>query len=200
MRSLDNVLDWEYVMKNTKHVNDLKVELKPLPNKGVGVVAKRPLYKNDIVALYKLKVFRNKTYKSPTKNVYCFAAYTKSGVESRVWICDLVPESLQNPSIQKCAYSQKKDKFITSSGECKGKDKCYVPFWAYFSNEPSPSQKPNSWIDMNTEENYSKRKKLKEGDYVVYKLVATKTILPGEEIVWDYGAGYGKRDYETYKS
>jgi len=71
-----------------------------------------------------------------------------------------------------------------------------IPYWAYFSNEPSGKQKENSEIDIAIKDNYRNRKRLKPGDYITYKLKATRNIKPGEEVVWCYGEGYD-RNYKT---
>ena len=38
--------------------------------------------------------------------------------------------------------------------------------------------------------------RLKEGDFITYKLIASHNIKAGEEIVWCYGESYA-RNYET---
>lgn len=176
MASLEDILTLDYVVNTTPKNIDLKVELKKTDLKGTGIFAKKAIVKGEVIALYRLRVFRDETYKSPTNNMYSFAVYTKSKNESKVWLGDLVPESLQPPKRYK---------------------KWYVPFWAYFSNEPSPPQTTNAWIDMNTEENYKEIKRVREGDYLIYKLVATKPIKPGDEVVWNYGDAYGERNYDV---
>ena len=45
-------------------------------------------------------------------------------------------------------------------------------------------------------QNYKKRTKVKEGQSMVYKLVAVRHIKPGDEILWYYGPDYN-RDYEV---
>ncbi len=174
--TLHNILNSTFVNKQTPESIRLKVKLQKTKVKGIGIFAVEEIGTNEVIALYRFQVFRETTYKSPTHNNYCFAAYTKGGHESKIWIGDLVPTSLQPPILSD--------------------DKTYfIPFWAYFSNEPAPSQFSNAWIDMNTEENYKHRKRLKEGDYLVYKLVAMQPIAIGEEVVWFYGKEYGVRDY-----
>jgi hypothetical protein len=87
-------------------------------------------------------------------------------------IGDISPESLQLPDDNGIAY------------------------WGYFSNEPSKNQQSNTYIDVNLEENYSFRNTLKDGDFVLYKLIASKDIKKGEEITWCYGSLY-YRQYVT---
>ncbi len=176
--ALHNILDPAFVNKQTPDTIRLKVKLQETKVKGVGIFAVEDIKSDEVIALYRFRVFREATYKSPTNQDYCFAAYTKSGNESRVWIGDLVPKSLQLP--------------IPSDDEMY-----HVPFWAYFSNEPTSPKISNAWIDRNLEENYKHRNRLKEGDYLVYKLVAAQPIAIGEEITWFYGGSYGERDYPT---
>ena len=52
---------------------------------------------------------------------------------------------------------------------------------------------------MNLDDNYNKRKKVVVGDTLIYKLVASKHIKPGDEIVWYYGPDY-TRDYVVNKN
>jgi len=176
--TLRDVLDMDYVLAKTGSL-PLKVELRKTKVKGVGIYAKEPIEDGEVIALYQIKVFREKNYESPTDNDYMIGVYTFLGNESRVWIGDIAPESLKAP-------------IKSENGEF------YIPYWAYFSNEPSPGQNTNAYINMNLEETYKTRKRLKEGDLVTYKLIATENIAPGEEIVWDYGSGYGERDYASY--
>ena len=44
-------------------------------------------------------------------------------------------------------------------------------------------------------ENYKNKDRIKEGDTLIYKLVATENINVGEEICWYYGKSY-KRNYK----
>lgn len=173
--TLKDVLDMDYVLEKARGL-PLKVELRATKVKGVGIYAKEPIKEEEVIALYQIKVFREKTYESPTNSDYMIGVYTPLGNESRVWVGDIAPESLVAP-------------IKSERGEF------YIPYWAYFSNEPSPGQNTNAYINMNLEETYKTKKRLKEGELITYKLIATENITPGEEIVWDYGSGYGKRDY-----
>ena len=71
-----------------------------------------------------------------------------------------------------------------------------ITYWAYFSNEPSMGQKENCTLKFKNILEETKKKKLKEGDFVVYPLIATSNIEKGDEIVWCYGSDY-ERDYKT---
>ena len=114
---------------------------------------------------------RSKSYKSSTKCMYCFTVYTRGNKVSSHLVGDIDKESVPLP-------------------------KNNIPYWAYFSNEPSGEQKENSEIDIALKENYKGRKHIKAGDFITYKLKATRNIKKGDEIVWCYGEGYG-RDYKT---
>lgn len=173
--TLKNILDLDYVIRNTENL-PLKVELRKTPLKGIGIYAVESIKEEEIIALYQVKVFREKKYKSPTSNSYVVGVYGPSGYESKVWIADIVPESLQSP-------------VLNEDG------KHYIPYWGYFANEPSGDQKENSYMEMNLDEIYKNRKRLREGDLILYKLIANQDIEPGEEIVWYYGKEYGERDY-----
>ena len=58
----DNVLDCNTVLNNTPHLDDLNVILKQTKTKGVGLFSINPIKKDEIVAYYKLKVYRTKTF------------------------------------------------------------------------------------------------------------------------------------------
>jgi hypothetical protein len=162
------ILNREYVKKHTPKV-PLKVKLVK-NQKGTSLVATQDFKKNQLIAYYKFRVFRDKNFVSKTKNMYTFRVVTKNDKTSRTLIGDLVEESLAPP-------------------------KRGIPFWAYFANEPSGKQTSNCWIDSNIAENYKNRDKVVPGDYLVYKLRASEFIPAGSEIVWCYGNEY-LRDYE----
>jgi hypothetical protein len=154
--------------------NKLSVTLKKNKYAGTGLFATKNIKKGQVIAYYRMKVHKdteNNSYKSPTKCMYCFSVYTKGDNLSKSLIGDLDKESAPKP-------------------------KNNIPYWAYFSNEPSRNQKVNAEIDIALKENYRNRSRLKAGDFITYKLVATRNIKPGEEIVWCYGDAY-ERDYET---
>jgi len=130
--------------------------------------------KGKTIAYYKMKVHQDTDkhpYKSPTKCMYCFTVYTKGDRMSKSLMGDLDKESAPLP---------------------KGN----IPYWAYFSNEPSGKQRENAYIDIALKDNYKNRNKLKDGDFMTYKLKASKDIKPGEEVVWCYGGAYD-RNYKT---
>lgn len=167
---LTRLLDINYIKRNTPKVDKLKVTLKKVRNKGVGLYATKPIKEDGLIAYYKVTIFREKGYKSPTNMAYSIAIMTKGDKKSKTFLGDLTVESLPPP--------------------CRG-----IPYWGYFSNEPSGKQEPNCYIDNNLKENYRGKKIVKEGDVFIYKLRAMRDIKKGEEITWCYGEGY-ERDYD----
>ena len=166
---MDKLLDINYIKRNTPNTKSLKVDLKKVKNKGIGLYAIKPIKEDGLIAYYKITVFREKGYKSPTNMAYSIEVVTKSDKQSKTFIGDLSLESLPLP--------------------CRG-----IPFWGYFANEPSSDQTPNCYIDPNLKENYKNRKRVKEGDAIIYKLRASRNIKKGEEITWCYGDAY-ERSY-----
>lgn len=163
-------LNLNYVLKNfSKGVKN--VTLKKSKVKGVGLFATKKIAKNQVIAYYKFTVFHQKDFVSETNNMYTFEVKTKGDRASNVLIGDLTEDSLEQP-------------------------KRGIPYFAYFANEPSGRQTPNTTIDVNLAENYKTRSRLSPGDTMIYKLRADRTIYPGEELVWCYGTAY-MRDYET---
>lgn len=170
MTEFQKFLDPKYIMRNTD-TRGLSVTIRKHKIKGVGLYATKPIKKNNIIAYYRMTVFKIKGFKSKTKNMYTFTLLTAKGNESRSLIGDLTLESLPPP--------------------CRN-----IPYWGYFANEPSEGEEGNSYIDVNLKQTYRTRDTLKEGDTVVYKLRASRDIKKGEEILWCYGSAY-ERNYET---
>lgn len=162
---LKHLLDAKYIKRNTPNYEKMKVSLKKLPLKGTSLIANKNLKKGETIAYYRMTVYDNRSYKSPTGETYTFTMYNKNGNPLKNLIGDISLSSLPPP--------------------CRD-----IPYWAYFSNEPSGSQTANSHIDINTKENFQGRAILKAGDLVVYKLIADRLIKKGEEIVWCYGDDY----------
>ena len=169
-RTIKDVLNRKILLSE---IPDKKLSVTLMKNKytGTGLFATKRINRGKIIAYYKMKVHNKKSYKSPTKCTYCFTVYTKGDRMSNSLIADLDKESAPLP-------------------------KNNIPYWAYFSNEPSSKQKENAEIDIALKDNYRDRNKLKNGDFITYKLKATRNIKPGEEIVWCYGNTYD-RDYKT---
>lgn len=169
------LLDINRLKKEIPNLRDLKVVLKKDPVKGVGLFAKKNIKKNEVIAYYKIQVFNYKTYKSPTNNVYTFNIYRKNGSEIKNLIGDITVDSFPSPVKN-------------------------ISYWAPFANEPSleKDEVSNAEVDLDLENNYKNRKTVKVGDTMVYKLVATKDINRGDEIMWYYGEDY-IRDYAVSK-
>ena len=173
---MNNVLDRKKLLSETpKSVRSkLSVTLKKNKYAGTGLFATKNIKKGAVIAYYKMKLYKdtvNSPYKSPTKCMYCFTVYTKNGNMHKTLIGDLDTESAPQP-------------------------KNNIPYWGYFANEPSGKQKENCEIDVNLSGNYKSKSRLKEGDFITYKLIASHNIKAGEEIVWCYGESYA-RNYET---
>jgi hypothetical protein len=165
------ILDGKYVLSKTADKEKLSVTLKKT-NKGYSLFASKNIRKGKIIAYYKFKVYRSDRSHTPVnKGMYAIILYTKSGRFSNTFIGDISEECLEPP-------------------------KRNIPFWAYFSNEPSFNQESNCFLDPNIKGNYKDRKKIKEGDYMIYRLIASSDIKQGEEICWCYGDQY-ERNYKT---
>ena len=98
--------------------------------------------------------------------MYHFTVYNKHGYEYQNLTGDLYSGSLPKP-------------------------KNNIPYWGYFSNEPSCKQSYNADVDVSND-----RLTVKEGDTLTYAIVANKNIKKGEEVLWCYGNGY-RRTYPT---
>ena len=163
-------LDPKHIRKITPNRSSLKISLRKGP-KGTSIFATKTIRSGSVIAYYRMIVKRNATAKTVNKRMYIFTIYTKTGRASSVFVGDVCKECMLPP-------------------------KNGIPYWAQFSNEPSVKQDSNAYIDTNLAGNYRNRDRVKEGDFMVYKLRATKTINPGEEILWCYGDNYG-RHYKT---
>lgn len=167
-----HLFDIDYIKKRTKNLSKLKTSLRRIRNKGVGIFANKDIKKNEVVVYYLLKAYNLKKFPDLFNSVYTIELYTKNGSPIKSLVGDLCNESLLPPDSNGIAY------------------------WGYFSNEPSMNQESNVFLDTNSAENYHNRNRIKDGDYVLYKLVASRNIKKGEEITWCYGSLY-LRNYET---
>lgn len=157
--------------KSTAKGYNLKITLKK-NFKGTSLYAKKTIKKGSVIAYYKFLVHKNDdSFKSVNDNMYAITVYGKNGKERSTLIGDIYNGSLEPP-------------------------KHNIPFWAYFSNEPSKGQEENARIDKNLKVNYRNRDKVKPNDTMIYKLISTKNIKSGEEITWCYGGEYD-RNYEA---
>lgn len=163
------ILDINYAKKFTNP--QVRTTLKKTKTKGTSIFAKKKISKGSIIAYYKFLVVDTKNYNFFRDGEYAMTVYTKKYKDSQKYTGDIFPGSLEMP-------------------------KYNVPFWGYFSNEPTPRQKYNAYLDVNLKENYRHRNSVKEGDTMVYKIRASRDIHPGEEIMWCYGIEY-IREYKS---
>ena len=165
---LDNLVSYDYAKlfcdKNTK----IKVAKDPILT--VKLVCVKPIKKGETIAYYKFMVHDSKKYKPYKNNMYAMTVESKKGYARNSLIGDIFPGSLELP----------------------GKDG--IPYYAFFSNEPSLKEKENCYLDSELKLNYANRSSVKPGDTMIYSLKASCNIKKGESITWCYGSEYG-RDY-----
>jgi len=163
------LFDMNYINDNTPNLDTLKTRLKKMKSKRVGLFANKQIKKGDVISYYLVKAFKKARFDA----VYSVTLYNKNGSESKFY-GDLCPESLQLP---------------TRNG---------ITYWAYFSNEPSINEHDNSYLEfVNTHKETRNKTTIEEGDLVLYKLIASKNIKKGDEILWCYGYPPGQRLYKT---
>ncbi len=151
--------------------HDIKVTLKK-NFKGVSLFSKKPIKKGSVIAYYKFLVNKyDDDFEGVNNSMYTMTVYGKSGRSRDTVMGDIYSGSLEPP-------------------------KRGITYWAYFSNEPSGDQEENAYLDINTKENYKNRSRVKVGDTMIYKLVASRDIKPNEEITWCYG-DYYNRNYKA---
>ena len=160
-----NLLDMDRILQSTNC--ELKVTLKRDSVKGTGLYVTHQIKNGEVIAYYKITVFDIAGYDSPTNGIYSFAVYTCNGNTSQHLIGDIALDSMPPPS--------------------KG-----IPYWGMFVNEPSYPQTVNAFVDMNLVSNFvSKKKKgVRAGRKMVYKVVAVQDIEVGDEVVIYYGEDY----------
>ena len=161
--------DYKYALEQAEGY-PLKVTLKK-NFKGTSLFAKKPIKKGSIIAYYKFRVNKYQGYTGKKNDMYTMSIYTKKGNYNPRVIGDVFEGSLEPP-------------------------KYNIPYWAYFSNEPSKEQEENCYLDVNLKFNYKNRDRVKPGETMTYKLIAYHNIKAGEEICWCYGDSYG-RDYPS---
>ena len=166
-------MDYRKILKETPNKKNLSVTLKKSPEKGVGLFATKTIKKGDTIAYYKIQIFLERTYESPTDFVYSFEVYRKNGQKYQRLIGDIYDGSFPLPEND-------------------------IPFWGAFVNEPSENGRTNADIEIDLENNYKDRNFSVPGETMIYKLIATRKIQPKEEILWYYGKNY-KRDYKVGK-
>ena len=165
-------MDYRKLVKETPR-HDIKVTLKRSKGKGVGLFATKKIEEGEVIAYYRIKVYRSKDYESPTNNTYLFEVYRKNGDTYKRLTGDIYEGSFPAP--------------------IEG-----ITFWAPFANEPAVDQRTNAEIDINLKETYTNKTFTMVDDIVDYKLVATRPIRAKDEILWYYGDRY-PRDYEVGK-
>ena len=220
---LSFLFDIESILKNTPNVEELSVTLKNQPIKGNSLYATKPINKGDLIAYYKMKAYTSNNistdYDKKTLQKMCTEfniPYPKNAS-----VCQLKElleinfselslkgrgidtpfKTMYNFTIEN-KYKKTLERLIGDlySGSLPP-PKNNIPYWAYFANEPFQGvQITNSEIDTQPYENFTKkgRTTIKEGDTITYALYASRPIKAGEEIVWNYGTGYG-RCYESGK-
>jgi len=168
--AMKKVFDAKYAKKMAKDC-DLKVTLKK-NFKGYSLFAKKPIKKGNIIAYYRFLVHKyTNNFKGKKNDMYVMSVYTKTGRFNPHLIGDVYEGSLADPIRN-------------------------IPYWAYFSNEPSGKQTENAILDINEKGNYRQRNRIKAGETMTYKLIASRNIKPGEEICWCYGSSYA-RNYKA---
>ena len=220
--SLSFLFDIDSILKNTLNKHRLPVILKKHPIKGNSLFANRNLDEGEVLAYYKMRIYKSIYPKvdgsSPMKVIKkeCDRLHIDKSLSKKKLLDEIVKKSpnlslngkkLRSPygdMYHFTIYKKNGDSYRNFVGDLyKGSlplPKNDIPYWAYFSNEPSPGQKFNCEIDFQENENFTKkdRKTLKEGDTVTYALVSTKPIKKGEEILWCYGNSYN-RNYKINK-
>ncbi len=168
---MKKVFSSRYAKNMAKGIHNVKVDLKKT-YKGTSLMAKTHIKKGSVIAYYKFLLYKfDDNFEGVNNNMYTMTVYGKSGRSRDTLIGDIYEGSLDKP-------------------------KRGITYWAYFSNEPSGNQEGNSELDINLKENYKNRDRVKAGDTMVYKLVASRDIKPGEEITWCYG-DYYNRSYKA---
>jgi hypothetical protein len=166
---MEKVFDIKYAKDMAKGY-DLKLTLKK-SNKGTSLYAIKPIKKGNVIAYYKFMLYKeDDNFRGVNNEMYTMIAINKNDKGNRSLIGDIYEGSLEPP-------------------------KYNIPYWGYFSNEPSGEQTENAYLDANLSSNYRKRDKIRAGETMIYKLLALRDIKPGEEITWCYG-GFYKRDYK----
>lgn len=165
---MNRLLDLDWILATTPGITDLKVTLRRDPVKGIALVSTREIKRGAVIAYYHMRVY-SIARPGPFGSTYRFAVYTKRATVSKQFVGNLFSGSLRAPRRN-------------------------IPYWAYFANEPDCGNTANSFVDACVARNYRGRSRLRVGDEITYKLVASRKIVPGEEIVWCYGDRY-ERDY-----
>lgn len=166
------LLDADRILEETINRDELKVTLLCDNIKGTCLYATKNIQANEIIAYYKIRVFNQDKYKSPTNFIYAFSIYGPDNIKFDHLIGDIDLESIPTPDNN-------------------------IPYWGHFINEPYRNQDINCRVDPNIYYNFTKlgKTKVTYGSYLIYKIIARRDIEPDEEITLDYGDEYD-RDYD----
>lgn len=144
----------------------MRTKLAKIQGKGKGVVATSPIRKGHVIAYYCMVAVPKKM----VQHDCLMTLYSKTGHALRKYVGDVDHDQ------DNCAY--------------RG-----VPCYGHYINEPSPGQSTNAFLCDSPEINFRTRKKVKLGDKLRYRVIASRDIQPGEEITWYYGDEY-ERAYD----
>lgn len=159
-------INHQKIIDKTPNKDHLKVEMKESEGKGMGVFATNKIVKGEIIAFYRVKVYKMSKYKSPTDFVYSFEVYKKNSQPYKTLISDIYRGSFIDPVTD-----------LTGNRDLNNsKDGYYISYWGPFLNEPNKSkgEKINAEVDLNLQEQYKKKKITEEGDILTYSIVATR--------------------------
>ena len=179
IQSIMNITEIYKQMKGEKrnlHNYTVRLVPKKFGNKyGVGLKAQRNVKAGETVAYYRMRLFRHKTTQnvlrqdpwpaeSPLRNKYSITLRTVSGELSNMY-GDIAPDSMHPAEYQ---HNNKEG--------CRG---YYIPYWAYFANEPEKAKGVNVRLDEDHTHNFHDRNRtlLRSQDSVRYKLVAVLFVL-----------------------
>ena len=166
---MEDFLNIDKVMRKTKDKRNLKVTLKHHDVKGSALYAKKKIKKGEVVAYYMFKLFDREGYESPTDFEYAMKVYDKNDKIIRKYKGDI-------------------------DETCMPKPKRSIPYWGIFANEPSPGEISN--VELDSKNAANNKTKMKAGKHLTYKLMATRDIKRGDEILWNYGDSY-PREYDV---
>lgn len=180
---MDRLLNIGYQLQQYRNYN-LKVTLKST-DKGIGLVVTQPVYKNEVIAFYKLKIFKERDYESSTYFKYSFSIPRKNKEYYKIYIGDIFEGSFPPP-----------EQFIYPVQNSNIPYTINIPYWGPFINEPSIHETSNCKLDMNIKYNYHNKTKSSPGETMIFSFIATQYLNPGDEILWYYGPDY-ERDYKV---
>ena len=134
--------------------------------KGRGIYAISKILKDEIVCYYSAKVTK---YSANMDCTYAVSLYYKNGA------------SIQH------LYGNLDTSRLNVFG---------VPCCGYLINEPGPGEDVNVYMSYDISKIYGTRRRVMDGDAVVYTIVSERDIAKNEEILIDYGPHYVRSAYE----